>query len=418
MGIEDQLLADGISKGSKWDINAKGRYFPTYNNAMLFLEASSFKIRWNDFAGIIEINGKKYQDNDSIIIKEAMRKQRLEVSLKTIDEAVISIGLKNQYHPVKDYINNLTWDGLPRTKTWLHDLCGAEDTPYNSFIGRLILVSSIKRIFEPGCKYDTMIILEGEQGIGKSRLCHVLGGDWYKAVGLSDRDHNTVQLMQGGWFIEVPELAVFAKRDIESLKAFISNPVDMVRFAFGRTDGVYPRQSVFIGTINPEANGYLMDSTGNRRFMPVTLKTINIDKIKELRDQLFAEAMYLYREGFEVFIKTEEMNNFARAQQAQREYHDDWSTLISNYININRLDTGMKMTCLDVYTKILQGKAEQYDQRTGRRIANILRKLGCPEPIHTRVNDIQGKYFDMSILIKSTLGNEKDHDVGWKDGNE
>jgi putative DNA primase/helicase len=205
--------------------------------------------------------------------------------------------------------------------------------------------------------------------------------------------------MQGAWFVEVAELSVFAKRDIESLKSFISNPSDFTRFAFIRNDKTFKRQSVFVGTINPESNGYLMDTTGNRRFLPVKLNNICPEKVPEIRDQLFAEAYQMFLRGVPIHVSNDEMISIISGEQKSREFHDDWSTIILNYININRFDTSNMMTACEIYEKALKGEIKHYDQRTARRIANIMRRLGCGDPVHTTLNGIGGKYFDVSSLI-------------------
>jgi hypothetical protein len=387
---------------SKWDQYKGGRYFPSYNNALMFLEQNEIDLKYNDFGHFIEIDGKRYNDNDTIIIKEKMRGMRLEMSVTTIDEAVLTVALRNRYHPVKQYIESLEWDGTPRAETWLHDMAGAKDDCYTRFISRTVLLSAIYRVYQPGCQYDTMIIFEGDQGIGKSKIVRALGGKWYKSITLTDRDKDTIQLMQGAWFIEVPELSVFAKRDIESLKAFISNPTDSARFAYGRNDRVYPRQSVFVGTINPEANGYLMDSTGNRRFLPIQLRNIKYDLIEKVVNQLFAETYLLYKQNVSIYISDKKMLNISMKHQTKREFHDDWGDQIVNWIRNNKLDVGTTMTTCDIYHKVLGGQIQHYDQRIGRRIGNILRKIGCGEPKLSKINGLVGKYFNISKLIKNT----------------
>ena len=401
---------------SNWDMDSKGkRLLSTYNNALLFLESNNITARYNEFASIVELGTQRYDDNHTLELKEKMRSIRLEMNVQTIDEAVRTIALRHRYHPVKQYLESLTWDGTPRLDNWLTQMAGCDDSDYTRFVSRIALLSAVYRVYEAGCQYDTMIILEGDQGIGKSKIVRALGGDWYKSIPLTDRDKDTIQLMQGAWFIEVPELSVFAKRDIESLKAFISSPSDSARFAYGRNDRVYPRQSVFIGTINPESNGYLMDSTGNRRFMPVRLGNIQSELIELNRNQLFAEAMTLYKRRLPIYASTQQLVAMTTDQQKQREFHDDWQTVISNYLSSNRLDTSDLMTACEVYIKVFNGRVENYDQRISRRIANILRKLGCGEPKHTKVNGVQGKYFDVSRLLGNNSAVTENGAEGWSE---
>ena len=398
MSLEDTIINEAVVQGSTWDINKGGKYLPSYNNCMLFLSQSDMKIRHNDFASFIEIDGHRYQDIDTIKIKEQMRGIKLEPSVKTIDEAVQSISLQNRYHPVLDYLNGLKWDGKQRVENWLTEYCGVPRCQYSEFVSRLALLAPIYRVFEPGCQYDTMIILEGDQGIGKSRLCRVLGGQWYKAISLLGHDHNTVQLMKSAWIIEVAELSVFAKRDIESLRAFLSNPVDSARFAYARNDVVIPRQSAFIGTINPDSNGYLMDATGNRRFLPVFLHKVDVEGFEKARDQLFAEAVAMYKKKMPIHIDNSELNDLVVANQKDREFHDDWSCSIVNYVNNTQSTRDWKMTSCEVYVSAIGGEPKNFNKAVSIRVGNILKKLGCEAATPKRLNGILGRYYDLTKL--------------------
>jgi putative DNA primase/helicase len=400
MDLADKKAKKMVDKTSKWD-KGKDRLLPTYNNVINFLEESEHKIRYNTFGSYVEFNGERYTDHHTLRLKEQMRPMKLEPTLNIIDEAIVTTALRNSFHPVKEYLESIKWDGINRVESFLTTCAGAENNKYTRLMSTFLLVAPIYRVYQPGYQHDTMIILEGDQGTGKSKLVRALGGQWYKAISLMDRDHNTIQLMQGSWIIEVPELSVFAKRDIESLKAFISNPIDFTRFAFGRQDKAFPRQSVFVGTINPESNGYLMDPTGNRRFLPVKLGAINIELIESMRDQVFAEALLMYKSGVPVHVTNEELSKIVITEQYAREFHDDWSTIIYNYININRNDMSRFMTAGDIYNRALNGENVHYDQRIGRRIANLMKRMGCDDPQHTFVNGIQGKYFDVSKLWKT-----------------
>lgn len=398
MNLEDTIVNDAIVESSDWDITKKGKYLPTYNNCMMFIDQIEVDIKYNSFASFIEINGHRYQDLDTIRMKELMRKMKLEPSVKTIDEAVHATALKNKYHPVLDYLNTLEWDGTKRLNSWLTDFCGVPKCKYSEFVSRLALLAPIYRVYEPGCQYDTMIILEGDQGIGKSRLVRVLGGDWYKAISLLGHDHNTVQLMKSAWIIEVAELSVFAKRDIESLRAFLSNPVDSARFAYARNDVVIPRQSAFIGTINPDSNGYLMDATGNRRFLPVFLSKVDIEGLSQVRDQLFAEAVSMYRDKVPIHIDNKELDDLVLQNQKAREFHDDWSNLIINYVNITKSSRDFHMTANEVFVQAIGGENKNFNKAVSIRVGNILKKLGCEAAKSQSLNGIFGRYYNLANL--------------------
>jgi putative DNA primase/helicase len=324
----------------------------------------------------------------------------------------MGMALANRYHPVREWLLSLRWDGVARCNTWLNDYCGlAERNIGTEFISRTAVLAPIYRVMKPGCQYDTMIIFEGDQGIGKSQAVRALGGQWYKSVSLTERDHNTVQIMKSAWILEVAELSVFAKRDIESLRAFISTPIDSGRFAYGRNDYVLPRQSVFIGTINPESNGYLMDTTGNRRFLPVKLNNINVRGIEDSRHQLFAEAYQMYLNRVPIHVDSAELKDCISSMQKAREFHDDWEPEIINWIDRNRLDSTHLFTAMDIYVRVFGGRIENYDGRVSRRIGNILRKVSGKEPHATTINGVRGKYYDLSSLMEV----EKVEDVGFEE---
>ncbi|NCC41474.1 MAG: hypothetical protein EOM21_19025 [Gammaproteobacteria bacterium] len=390
----------GIDMNVYWDITKDKNLRGTYNNCLNFLDEKNYNIKFNEHSGCFDFNGARYDDLHILQVKKEMREIKLEPSLGIIDEAIKTYGIDKTYHPIKDYLNSLKWDGVNRVSHWLTGLCGADNCEYSSFVSRTILTAAVKRVFEPGCQFDHMPILEGSQGTGKSSLVRILGGDWYKSISLTDRDHNTIQKMQGAWFIEVAELAVFAKRDIESLKDFISTPVDATRFVYNRNDRFIPRQSIFIGTINPGVGGYLMDETGNRRFFPIKLGKINLDLINKNRNQLFAEAVQLYRSSIPIYIDNDKLMELATKQQKQREEHDEWADIIYSGLNQLKIDIGSEIRSVDVYQKIIKGDVDNYDKKTSLRIGKILRKMSGELPEQKKINGIVGKYFSVDKILE------------------
>lgn len=245
----------------------------------------------------------------------------------TLEEAVRMVAARHSYHPVRAYLEGLTWDGVPRLATWLRRCCLAEPAEgwndadplqqYLARVGTWFLQGMASRAMQPGVKFDYMLILEGGQGMGKSTLLKTLAGDWFADTGLNLGDKDSYQQLQGRWLYEFAELDAFGKADTTKIKSFVASPSDYFRASFDRRARDYPRQVVFGGTTNEER--YLTDSTGNRRMWPMRVtRQIDLDWLRENRDQLFAEAMDRYRKGRRMFPQpAEELKLFVPQQRAR-----------------------------------------------------------------------------------------------------
>tara|TARA_R110002126_G_scaffold82537_2_gene202363 strand:- start:1575 stop:3749 length:2175 start_codon:yes stop_codon:yes gene_type:complete len=218
-----------------------------------------------------------------------------EPSLQQISEAISCLAVPHSFHPIKTYLSDLVWDGEDRITDFFASYAGGEKSAYNAGVAEMFFRASVARIKEPGIKFDSMVILEGAQGCGKSTLIKVLGGDW-TLEGLpstnSMDNKDVIQAIQGHWLVEVEELAVMSKSDVESIKAFVSRTTDKARFAYAREAREYRRQCIFIGTTNDAE--YLLDSTGNRRFIPVEVNSVALAELRKDRDQIWAQAVQLW----------------------------------------------------------------------------------------------------------------------------
>ena len=252
--------------------------------------------------------------------------------------AVTKVTDDRSYHPIREYLDALPdWDGIPRVDTLLIDYLGAEDNAYVRAVTRKTLCAAVRRVQEPGVKFDTMLVLNGPQGIGKSTLISRLAGEWFSdSLNLGDtKDKTAAEKLQGYWILEIGELAGLRKAEVETLRSFLSRQNDIYRAAFGKRATPHPRQCIFFGTTNAES-GYLRDTTGNRRFWPVDVglgpvtKNVWADLPGEI-DQLWAEAVVRWRTGEALFLK----GDLEEAAKAKQEEHREVSTregLITDFL--------------------------------------------------------------------------------------
>lgn len=342
------------------------------------------EMKWDD---------KQIIDIDLIKIKMWFAKEwGFEPSLETIATAISFVADKSKIHPVRDYLKNLEWDGTPRLNTWLRTYMKAEGPEeYLSAVGAKLLVACVARIFEPGCKWDYVVIFEGKQGIGKSTACSILGGEWFTDTLGDIANKDVVDTMRGKWVIEIGELAVMRKHEVESLKHFITVRTDTVRKAFARKSEDYPRQCVFIGTTN--RSDYLKDETGNRRFFPVKVHVVNFDKLIADRDQLWAEAFERWVDGEKLYLE-KDVEKIAAEIQSSRMEHDEWESIIQDVFDktddSGPLFPSTDFRMLDLWiqmSKLSDLDGMKFNNQQQHRVGRILRMMG----FEMRVIKIKGK---------------------------
>jgi predicted P-loop ATPase len=233
----------------------------------------------------------------------------------------------NSFHPVLDYLTALTWDETPRLDTWLINCAGAGDSEYTKAVSALVLMAAVKRVVEPGCKFDEMVVFEsGEQGLLKSTALRTLcpRDEWFSDdLPLNVDSKQVIERTLGKWIVEASDLSGMSDSKVEHLKGMLSRQVDgPVRMAYARKPKEQPRQFVIVGTTN--SHSYLTDSTGNRRFWPVRLgRPFDIAWIRKNRDQLWAEAYSRVRDG-ESIRMSPKLYPDAELQQERRRIGDGW----------------------------------------------------------------------------------------------
>lgn len=340
---------------------------------------------FNEFTGDVEFmksppwdplmtHGKLVTDKDEVRMKVYLsQKYAFEPNTKLIGEAIVELSAIAKYHPVCDYIRPIIWDGVTRIDEWLIKSCGSLDNIYVRAVSRKTLIAAVARVFNPGCKYDYMLVLEGVQGLGKSMLIATLAGKWFTEINITETNKDTVDKMRGKWILEVGEMIAARKADVDHLKNFITCASDRARLAYRRNTEDFPRQSIFIGTTNPSGdNSYLRDDTGNRRFWPVSCNgKINSQWIKENRDQLFAEAYAAHRNNEELYINKEEVIAMAVNQQEERQETDPWLPLVQSWM----VQAPSKFTGTDVLIQALGMEKHRIERGAQIRIGRVLKKL-------------------------------------------
>jgi predicted P-loop ATPase len=252
-----------------------------------------------------------------------------------VAEAMHTVARRRPYHEIRKYLDDLVWDQVQRLETWLITYCHADDTPYTRAVGRIILISAVARVQQPGCKVDTMPILVGEQGFQKSTVFEKMASPpWFSDTITDIRTKDAMQNLRGIWFIEFAEMTQMKDRDVEAIKAFITSRDDKYRNSYGRVATSHPRQNIFCGTANRD--DFLKDETGNRRFLPIKINArCDIEALGRDRDQLWAEAMHCYRAGEQWYL-TGPLEQIATVVQNQYLDAGAWEDTVMAFLEEKR----------------------------------------------------------------------------------
>lgn len=300
-------------------------------------------IVFNEFKSVVDVIGPlpwkqvKPGWNDSDVANAKLYFERVYgiwSPTKFKDALLAVVAAERIYHPIKEYFSGLEWDGTERLDTLLIDYMGAEDTLYTRAVTRKTLCAAVARIYEPGVKFDSMLVLNGPQGMGKSTFYSILGRQWFSdSLSIADmRDKTAAEKLQGYWVLEIAEMNGIKKVDVETVKSFITRVDDKFRQAYGTVVESHPRTNIIVGSANSES-GFLRDITGNRRFWPVNVNACGKYHPWELTevDQVWAEAIERYRAGEELYLKGEAASQAYKAQQDAMET-DDREGIVQDYL--------------------------------------------------------------------------------------
>lgn len=290
---------------------------------------------------------------------------------QTIWNCVYIVSKKKNYHPVRNYLESVQWDGKERLDDWLFTYLQAraeseKQKKYVQLVGRFWLIQAVARIFNPGCKADCVLILEGKQGIKKSSAMEILTStDWFHDTPLVLGNKDSYVVLRGSWIVEMAELDALMRAESSAAKAFFSSKIDIFRKPYGRESERIKRQCVFCGSVNH--TDYIKDRTGGRRYWPVWCEGVEAAKLQEDRDQLWAEAVVAFEAGERFWVETEEEVKIFEMEQEARQLDDPWEELISTYL------IGMnEITVTEIMQEALQLTTDKMTRRAETRVGQIM----------------------------------------------
>lgn len=373
---------------SKLNYDAKGRILCTMPNIAMIVEndRNLRHIAYNEMRGCIDITGEVpwvrsgsgWRQTDLACFELYLeQKYNLYAPNKCKDVLYAVLSSKRRYHPIKDYLDTLAWDGTKRLDSLLVDYLGAEDTGYVRTVTRKAFTAAVARVYQPGIKYDAILVLCGAQGIGKSTLFSKMGGRWYSdSMTIADmKDKTAAEKLQGIWLMELSELAGLKKVDVETVKSFLSRTDDQYRVPYGTYVEAHPRRSILVATTNT-MDGFLRDITGNRRFWPVMVRGDGEKKAWNLTveeiDQLWAEACMYFQEKETLYLdNTAEQE--AEIQQRMAMESDPRQGLVDEYLENSDTD---RICLMELWCECLGKERQDMRRSDAFELEAILRQIG------------------------------------------
>lgn len=373
-------------------LNAQGQPMNTLSNIALILQndTSLKNIFYNELNKLIDISGDVpwqrhsggWSNTDFACLQMYLEKNYQIYSPRKCQDALYAaLSCGRRYHPIKEYLDKLVWDGYPRLDSLLLDCFDVEDSRYVRSVTRKTLSAAVARIYHPGIKFDYMLVLCGKQGIGKSTLFSKLGGKWYSdSMTIADmKDKTAAEKLQGIWIMELSELAGIRKVDVETVKSFLSRTDDQYRAPYQSYVEAHPRSSILVGSTN-SSNGFLRDITGNRRFWPVRVSSSigknPWDLKREEIDQIWAEAVTCFRQREPLFLPPDLDKEAQQIQQEVLEL-DPRQGLVGDYLS----QSGKDRICLmELWCECLHKDRSDFRRADAYELEGILCQLGGWEP--------------------------------------
>jgi len=330
------------------------------------------KIWYDEFLDTImttwQGEARQWKDADDVLLQLYMQRHvgLTRIGLQTCHDAAVVAAFHDTRNECKDWLKSLVWDGVRRLSYLMSEGLGAPENAYTDAVGRCWVMSMVARVFRPGCKVDTVPVLEGAQGAGKSTALRILGGKWFTECHENVTHKDFYEVLKGHMLVEIAEMHSFTRAEVERIKGIISCQMDRYRKSYGRNTENHPRQTVLACTTNRD--DWQRDETGARRFWPVRCGNVNHDWLQENRDQLFAEAVHLFNDGGSWWDVPMDLQN---QEVESRRDSDSWEAVIGGWLwNQNRPTTS------EILSDCLKIEIGRHDQIAQKRVGRVMRVLG------------------------------------------
>lgn len=369
-----KVISGGRKKSSPkaWGlvVGTSGKPDPCIANAVALVEhahdwGQAGVLRYDTFADAALLEGRRISEADELALAVWLQRGwNTKFSDTVASKAIRAVALRHMTDSLGEYVEGVAWDGVARVDTFAPAYLAAEDTPHHRAAGRVLLLSMAARALHPGCKVDTMVILEGAQGTGKSTAAAILGGPFFAELHASVGTQAAQEQVKGSWLMEVGELDAMSRAEVGAAKKFMSSQSDRFRRAYARDVADVPRRCVMVGTTNVSV--YLRDETGARRWLPIRCGSVDLAALRRDRDQLHAEAVARVKAGMPWHLSDADEVKAAAAAAEERYEEDPWSARLEEYVRLR--DTVTMDECFSILTVPVEAR----NQGLANRISKIL----------------------------------------------